>query len=128
HDPRLLDQINEWRKRDASWFGPGDDVWHWTNGKAKAITNYQGGRLEPVGQPIDLFGAYRILATAAERGATILRRDAASIERALAPPGLMPCHTSDEPPGIWLVCDSRPQASESIARSVFDNTASMLSF
>jgi hypothetical protein len=119
-DPKLEQQVAEWRKRDAQWFGPGDDVWKWTNQRAKALTNFEGTQHTPAGWTIDQRARFRILATAVERGRAALRQDVALLERALAPPGLVRCAVLETDSATSITCESQPFASLAIAKASYE--------
>jgi hypothetical protein len=116
-DSTLLRQIVEARRRNPVLFAPGEDIMTWSWRTAESITGFGGAQMVNIGEPTDLTGRFRQLASAAERGAHVLQRDVHLLQAALGPPKWMTCEPHSAKPGSGIRCVSWEFASAAMART-----------
>jgi len=112
--PELLNQISAWRAKDRDLFGPGADLWAWTNTQAKSIVENEQIGQSPGGR-IDLIGGLRRVTESAEMGPDYLRSEAS--------PGIPPleCSSTDEIDAVGLVCKDSSALSAKIQLDAYNN-------
>jgi hypothetical protein len=121
--PELLAQIKVLQIDDPRWFGPDADVWAWTRSRTQALIADSDGNGDQgfLAEGAAFTKSLERLTKAAEEGPAALRRD----RDELTLKGFL-CTVSERGPEVKVRCAQSGFASETIARTTYENTGAQL--